>query len=173
MTRRSRLPKLSLKLTFFDLPLRDMSTLQPSAALCWSLNLSHRAPRSAGMDIWQLSITTLTGVWVILPTPTHLLSLCQFPSWHNTNKVWLGLISPAADKQGSLARPTGNYCSIIIDGNQRWGLITPAVTWCTVCLRLFLYHHRSFFLSAFICVKAQVLLLCEALILADILYISK
>lgn len=47
------------------------------------------------------------------------LPFVNFPSWHEANKVWLGLISPVADKHRSLAWPTGNYCSIIIDGNQR------------------------------------------------------
>lgn len=78
----------------------------------------------------------ITGVWVILPSPTLLLSFCQFPSWHKVDKVWLGLISLVTHTHRSLAWPTGNYCSIIIDGSQRWGLITPAVTWCSVCSTL-------------------------------------
>lgn len=149
-----------------------MGALKPSAALCWSLNLTPLFPCRAGMDIWQPPITTLTGVWVIPPSPALLLSLCHIPSSHKANKVWLGLISPVADKHRSLAWPTGNYCSIIIDGNQRWGLTTPAVTWCSVCFMLFLYPYSSLFYSVFLCVKVQMQLLCDVLILADILYIS-
>ena len=78
----------------------------------------------------------ITGVWVIPPSPALLLSFCQFPSWHKVDKVWLGLISLVTHTHRSLAGPTGSYCSIIIDCNQRWGLITPAVTWCSVCLTL-------------------------------------
>lgn len=89
-------------------------------------------PHSAGM---AAVCHYITGVWVILLSPTLLLSFC-FSSWHKADKVWLWLISPAADEHRSLTWPTGNYCSIIIDGNQRWGLITPAVTWCSVCLPL-------------------------------------
>lgn len=86
----------------------------------------------AGMDI--ASYRQIKGVQRIPPALASLFS--QFSSWNKADCAQLGLISLVADTHSSLARPAGNYCSIIIDSNQRWGLITPAVTGCSICLPL-------------------------------------
>lgn len=69
--------------------------------------------------------------------------LSVFPPSIKTDKVKLGLISPVADNR-SLARPTEKlYCSIVIDGNHRWALITAAGTWCSICFMLFHSFHKA------------------------------
>lgn len=78
----------------------------------------------------------ITGGQRIPPSLSSPFFPLPFSSWDKAVSVRLGLISLVADTHSSLARPTGNYCSIVIDSNQRWGLITPAVTWCSICLPL-------------------------------------
>lgn len=112
--------------SFFSTP--PLTGHASSEALCCPLLVNTPVPSrqpGAGMDIWHLSITTLTGGRLLPPSPTLLpFPLSVFPPSIKTDKVRLGLISPVADNR-SLPRPTrkkkknNNYCSIIIDGNQR------------------------------------------------------
>lgn len=75
----------SLGVSLFS-PLTGRGSSEGTEALCCPLLVRAPLPsrqRGAGRDIWQLSITTLTGVWVIPPSPALLRCLCHFfPSEH-------------------------------------------------------------------------------------------
>lgn len=118
-----------------------------SEALCCPLLVNAPLPsgrRRAGMDIWQLSITAFNRCGSDSSSPHSApFPLSVFPPSIKTDKVKLGLISPVADNR-SLARPTEKlYCSIVIDGNHRWALITAAGTWCSICFMLFHSFHKA------------------------------
>lgn len=116
-----------------------------SEALCCPLLVNAPLPsrqRRAGMDIWLLSITTLTGVWVIPSSPTLLHSLLSvFPPSIKTDKVRPGLISPVADNR-SLARPTKK----LLFHHNRW---QSEVISDNGCCYLMLHLFHAFSLSQF------------------------